>query len=62
MDFRQISEFTFGPKNVRGMPGYITSFTVYNSEDILLDIGQDDRWTNAFLGETKNRINQSRFR
>lgn len=61
MDFNQLSAFTFGSHNVRGVRGRLATFRFNGSGELILNVGQDDNWADNFLNLTKHQMNKSKL-
>jgi hypothetical protein len=61
LDFRRLSNLTFGSKHVRGVAGYFATFSHEGQGDLVLDIGQDDNWADAFLNQARHQMNRAKL-
>jgi hypothetical protein len=45
MALKQLSEFSFGSHNIRGIHGYAAVFRLEGSGELILNVGQDDKYS-----------------
>jgi hypothetical protein len=60
-DFKRLHNFSYGPKGVRGVRGYYATFSMLGQGDVIMDIGQDDGWVDAFLNHAMLQLNRSKL-
>jgi hypothetical protein len=52
---------TFGSHNIRGIHGRPASLTLEYSGELILNVGQDDNWADAFLDSAMHLMNQAKL-
>lgn len=60
-DLCRIQNLSFGSKQVPGVRGYFATFVVDGQGQVMMDIGDDDRWADAFLNAVRQQVNRARL-